>query len=106
MSRPKFLWLSYIAFCIISYQCRTEILHGSKKADYSLWLRYIGFELLWGVITLFIPAGVIALLMYVFSAYNNEIELFINILGLVYLYFGGVILSYKLYDWKTENIEK
>ena len=106
MYRPKYLWLSYIAFFIISYQCRTEILHGSKKVDYTLWYRYIGFELLWGCITLFMPAGVIAMLNYIFSAYSNVIELVINILGLIYLYFGGVILSFKLHDWRIKNIKK
>lgn len=52
-----------------------------------------------------IPAGIIVLLMHIFSNYNGVIELFINIIGLVYLYFGGVILSFKLYDWKVENIK-
>ncbi len=105
-NRPKFLWLSFIAFGIISYQCRIAILHGSEKRDYNLWVRYIGFELLWGIIILIIPSGIIVLLMHIFSVHNHVIELVINVLGLVYLYVGGVVLSSKLYDWKTKNIEK
>ena len=104
-NRPKYFWLSIIAFGIISYQCRNKILHNSEERGYSLWFRYIRYELFWGLCTLIIPAGVIALLMYVLSNYSNAIELFINIIGLVYLYFGGVVLSFKVYDWKIENIK-
>ena len=103
-NRPKYLWLSFIAFGIISYQCRNTILHKSKERDYGLWFRYIRFELFWGMLTLIIPAGVIVLLMHIFSNYSHTIELLINIIGLVYLYIGGVVLSYKIYDWKIKNI--
>ena len=104
VNRPKYLWLSFIAFGIISYQCMNTILHNSGERDYSLWFRYIRYELLWGLLTLIIPAGVIVLLMHIFSNYSPTIELLINIIGLVYLYIGGVVLSYKLYDWKIKNI--
>ena len=103
-NRPKYLWLSFIAFGIISYKCRSTILHNSGERDYSLWFRYIRYELFWGLLTLFIPACFIVLLMHIFSDYCGAIELFINIIGLIYLYFGGVILAFKLYDWKAENI--
>ena len=103
-NRPKYLWLSFIAFGIISYQCRNTILLKRGERDYGLWFRYIRFELFWGTLTLVIPAGIIVLLMHIFSNYSSTIELFINIIGLVYLYFGGVILSFKLYDWKIKNI--
>ena len=105
-NRPKYLWLSFIAFGIISYKCRNAILHNSGERDYSLWFQYIRYELFWGLLTLIIPAGVIVLLMHIFSNYGGAIELFINIIGLVYLYFGGVILAFKLYDWKAENIKQ
>lgn len=102
--RPKYLWLSFIAFGIISYKCRNAILHDSGEIDYNLWFRYIRYEMFWGLLTLIIPAGITVLLMHIFSNYCKAIELFINGVGLVYLYFGGVILSFKLYDWKIENI--
>ena len=105
-NRPKYLWLSIIAFWIISYQCRCTILHNNGVRDYELWFRYIRYELFWALLTLIIPAGIIVLLMHIFSNYNVVIELFINIIGLVYLYFGGVILSFKLYDWKVKNIRQ
>ena len=102
--KPKYLWLSFIAFGIISYKCRNTILHNGKERDYKLWFRYLRYELLWGLLTLIIPASVIVLFMHIFSNQSKAIELFVNIIGLVYLYFGGVILAYKLYDWKNENI--
>jgi len=102
--KPKYIWLSFVAYGIISYRCRTIIQHRNKKIDYNLWYRYMGFELLWGSITLFIPAGIIALLMHIFSKYSSALEFAINILGLIYLYFGGVILAYKLDDWKIKNL--
>ena len=105
-NRPKYLWLSFIAFGIISYKCRNAILHNSVERDYSLWFRYIRYEIFWGLLTLIIPAGITVLLMHIFSNYNGAIELFINIIALVYLYFGGVILSFKLYDWQIENIKQ
>lgn len=100
-NRPKYLWLSYIALGIISYKCRNAILHNN-----SLWFSYIKYEILWGFLTLIIPTAITVLLMHIFSDYSDAIELFINIIGLVYLYFGGVILSFKLYDWKIENIKQ
>ncbi len=103
--RPWYVWLSLIAFCIISYQCRISILHRDRERDYGLWFRYIRFELFWGMLTFIIPAGIIVLLIHIFSNYSSAIELFINIVGLVYLYFGGVVLSFKLYDWKLKNID-
>ena len=106
LNRPKFLWLSIIAFGIISYQCRNTILHNSRERDYNLWFRYIRYEIFWGLLILIIPAGITVLLMNIFSKYNEAIELFINIIALVYLYFGGVILSFKLYDWQIENIKQ
>ena len=105
-NRPKYLWLSFIAVGIISYKCRNAILHNSGERDYSLWFRYIRYEIFWGLLTLIIPAGITVLLMHIFSNYSEVIELFINIIGLVYLYFGGVILAIKIYDWKTENIKQ
>lgn len=105
-NRPKYLWLSFIAFGIISYKCRNAILHSSGERDYSLWFSYIKYELLWGLLTLIIPAGIVVLFMHIFSNYGGEIELFINIIGLVCLYFGGVILAIKLYDWKAEHIKQ
>lgn len=105
-NRPKYLWLSFIAFGIISYQCMNTILHNSGERDYSLWFRYIRYELLWGLLTLIIPAGVIAFLILILSNYSSAIGHFINIMGLIYLYFGGVILSFKVYDWKFENINQ
>ena len=105
-NRPKYLWLSFIAFGIISYKCRNAILHNSGEIDYSLWFQYIRYELFWGLLTCIIPAGVIVLLMHIFSNYGGAIELFINIIGLICLYFSGVILAFKLYDWKSENIKQ
>ena len=103
--KPKYLWLSFIAFGMISYRCRNAILHNEKEVDYNLWFRYLRYEMLWGLLTLIIPTGVIVLLMHIFSSQSSAIELFINIAGLVYLYFGGVILSVKLYDWENVNIK-
>ncbi len=82
------------------------MLHKNGVRDYNLWFRYIRYELFWGLLILIIPAGITVLLMHIFSSYSEIIELFINIIGLVYLYFGGVILSFKLYDWKIENIKQ
>lgn len=103
--RPKYIWFSFIAFCIISYQCRTSILAENKNRDYHLWFHYIGTELLWGSITSIIPAGIFAMLMCIASNYSDTLKLIINVLGFVYLYFGGVILSAKLFDWKVKNID-
>lgn len=102
--RPRYLWLSVIAFGIINYQCRNKILRG-KETDYNLWFSYLRYSVLWGIITLIIPAGVIVFLMHILSAYSAEARLFVNIAGLVYLYFGGVMLAFKLYDWKGKNLK-
>lgn len=101
-NRPKYLWLSILAFGKLSSQCRRTIKFEIEEKDNRLLYRYIGFELLWGSITLIVPAAIIVSLMYIFPNYAD----LINILGLVYLYFGGVILSSKIYDWKIENIKK
>lgn len=103
--RPWYIWLSFIAFGIISYQCSTTILHGDGKRDYNLWFRYIGIVILWGIITLIVPVGAILLLMHIAFKYNHVLGTAINIIGLMYVYFGGVIFSTKLYDWKLKNIE-
>ena len=105
-NRPRYLWLSFIAFGIISYKCRNAIMHNSGERDYSLWFSYIRYEILWGFLILIIPVAVTVLLMHIFSDHSEAIEFVINITGLVYLYFGGVILSFRLYDWKIENIKQ
>ena len=104
LGKPRYLWLSIIAFLIISYQCRNAILHNGKEREYGLLLRYLGFELLWGMITLIIPAGVMVLIMHITAGYSSTIENIINVIGLIYLYFGGVIFASKLYGWKNKNI--
>ena len=105
-NKPKYLWLSIVAFWIISRQCRMAILHGGEERDYNLWLRYIGFEVLYGFLILVLPIAVFNVLMSVVSEYDSTIELLINICEILYLYFGGVIFSRKLYDWKQKNIKK
>ena len=43
--------------------------------------------------------------MNIVSKVNYALGMIINILILVYVYFGGVILSAKLYDWKLDNLD-
>lgn len=100
--RPWYIWLSLLAFFIISYRCKRAIIY-KKPMDYSLWHRCMRTELFWGIITLIIPAAIIVLLMCIVSNYGYIWELSINIAGLIYLYFGGVFFSAKLYDWEQEN---
>lgn len=103
--RPWYIWLSLIAFGIISYQCRISILHSEGDRDYALWTQYIRRELFLGILTLILPCGLILFAMDIVSKSSYTLGIVINILILIYVYFGGVILSAKLYDWKAKNID-
>ncbi len=69
-----------------------------------LWSRYIKMEFFTGLFILVLPAGTFCFFMDMVSSLHYFWGKAINLMILLYVYFGGVIVSAKLYNWKRENV--
>ena len=98
---------SLIGFMFLFFECAIKILIKCiKERTFELWLSLLGKVFLWWVGIVMIPAGIASIFVEKVSAFNSMMGEIYNILILVYIYAAGLLITRKLYDWKTDKLGK
>ena len=105
----KNIWsaFSLIGFMFLFFGCAIKIIIKCvKERNFSLWISLLAKVILWWVGLIMLPAGIASIFVEKISAFNYIMGNGYSILILVYIYIAGLFVTRKLYDWKTEKLEK
>ncbi len=105
----KNIWsaFSLIGFMFLFFGCAIKtIIKCIKERNFSLWLSLLAKVILWWVGLIMLPAGIASIFIEKISAFNYIVGNGYSILILAYIYVVGLFITRKLYDWKTDKLEK
>ena len=105
----KNIWsaFSLIGFMFLFFGCAIKtIIKCIRERNFSLWLSLLAKVLLWWVGLIMLPAGIASIFIEKVSAFNYIAGNGYSILILAYIYVVGLFITRKLYDWKTDKLEK
>lgn len=103
MKKPKYIWLSIIAYVYLFASLSAKIRFQVKPFDMDLWLSFLKHSLGKFIAIVILPIGIL-LVCYaaIDSTHYGDVLLLII---WIYFYFAAVSTSSKLYGWgKNHNM--
>lgn len=98
MKKPWYIWLSIIGFMFVFI---SAVINALNKKDFSIWLRLVGkvFLLFLGYL---IMLCISLIILGFISSVNIVVGNIFNVFVILLAYFGGVVITYKLYIYKQK----
>ena len=106
MKKNIYCILSLLGFIILFFETSIKTIAKSiKERKLTLWLSLLGKVFIWWGGLIILPAIIALALLNKIIAFNYIIGNILNIVILLYIYFAGVYITKKLYNWKISNLE-